>query len=31
MVVEGLGHGVSYPVLWDEVVDAIAEHTAGNT
>jgi pimeloyl-ACP methyl ester carboxylesterase len=28
LVVEGLGHGVSYPALWDEIVAAIAEHTA---
>ena len=30
LVVEGLGHGVAYPALWDEIVDAITEHTAVN-
>ena len=27
-IVEGLGHGLSYPRLWDNLVDAIAAHTA---
>ena len=31
LVVEGLGHGISYPALWDEIVDAITEHTAGSS
>lgn len=30
LVVEGLGHGVAYPALWDEIVEAISEHTADN-
>ena len=28
LVVEGLGHGLSYPELWDEIVEAISKHTA---
>ena len=31
LVVEGLGHGLSYPRLWDKIVDAIYEHTANAT
>jgi pimeloyl-ACP methyl ester carboxylesterase len=27
LVVEGLGHGLSYPDLWDEIVQAITAHT----
>ena len=30
LVVDGLGHGVAYPSLWDEIVDAITEHTSIN-
>ena len=26
-VVQGLGHGISYPSLWDEIVDAVSKHT----
>jgi pimeloyl-ACP methyl ester carboxylesterase len=29
LVVEGLGHGFSYPHLWKGIVAAITEHTAG--
>jgi pimeloyl-ACP methyl ester carboxylesterase len=28
LVVEGLGHGIAYPTLWDEIVDAIMQHTS---
>lgn len=28
--IEGLGHGLAYPALWDEMVDAISGHTTGN-
>ena len=28
VVIEGLGHGIAYPTLWDEIVDAIAQHTS---
>ena len=28
LVVEGLGHGIAYPTLWDELVDAITQHTS---
>jgi pimeloyl-ACP methyl ester carboxylesterase len=27
LVVEGLGHGLSYPDLWDEIIEAITAHT----
>jgi len=27
LIVEGLGHGLVYPDTWDEIVDAITEHT----
>ena len=27
LLVKGLGHGLSYPALWDQIVDAISEHT----
>ena len=27
LVVEGLGHGIAYPTLWDQIVDAISQHT----
>ena len=27
IVVEGLGHGLSYPTLWDQIVEAITNHT----
>jgi len=27
MLVEGLGHGLSYPDLWDPIVAAVSEHT----
>ncbi|MBI4776694.1 MAG: alpha/beta fold hydrolase [Deltaproteobacteria bacterium] len=27
-VIQGLGHGISYPALWDTIVDEIAAHTA---
>ena len=30
LVVEGLGHGIAYPALWDEIVDAITQHTTGS-
>ena len=29
LVVKGLGHGFSYPTLWQGIVEAISEHTAG--
>jgi len=29
LVIEGLGHGIAYPTLWDEIVDAITQHTSG--
>ena len=29
VVVEGLGHGMSFPALWDEIVDVITDHTIG--
>jgi len=28
LVVEGLGHGIAYPSLWDEIVVAIMQHTS---
>jgi pimeloyl-ACP methyl ester carboxylesterase len=28
LVVEGLGHGIAYPTLWDEIIDAITQHTS---
>ena len=28
LVVKGLGHGIAYPGLWDEIVDAIRQHTS---
>ena len=31
LVVVGLRHGLSYPELWDEIVEAISEHTANAT
>jgi len=27
-IVEGLGHGISFPRLWDEIVGEISQHTA---
>ncbi len=30
LVVEGLGHGIAYPSLWDQIVDAITQHTSGS-
>jgi len=27
LVVEGMGHGIAYPALWDEIVDAITKLT----
>jgi hypothetical protein len=27
LVVEGMGHGIAYPALWDEIVDAITQLT----
>ena len=27
VVVKGLGHGIAYPALWDEIIDAITTHT----
>ena len=27
--VKGLGHGISYPALWNEIITAITQHTAG--
>ena len=27
LIVEGLGHGIAYPALWDEIIDAITRHT----
>ncbi|MFC1858847.1 alpha/beta fold hydrolase [Thermodesulfobacteriota bacterium] len=29
LVVEGLGHGLAYPRLWDSMVAAVSGHTAG--
>jgi pimeloyl-ACP methyl ester carboxylesterase len=29
LVVEGLGHGLSYPDLWDEIVESMTAHTVG--
>jgi len=29
LVVEGLGHGMAYPALWDQIVGAIRQHTRG--
>jgi len=29
MIVEGLGHGMAYPTLWQEMVNAISDHTQG--
>jgi len=29
LAVEGLGHGISYPALWNEIITAITQHTAG--
>ena len=26
-IVEGLGHGLSYPGLWDDIMDVIPAHT----
>ena len=31
LVVEGLGHGIAYPALWDKIVDAITQHTRSDT
>lgn len=28
LVVQGLGHGIAYPDLWDGMVDAVSRHTA---
>lgn len=28
LVLEGLGHGIAYPALWDQIVGAIAQHTS---
>jgi len=28
LVIEGLGHGIAYPTLWDEIIDAITQHTS---
>lgn len=28
VVIQGLGHGISYPALWDKIVEEIAAHTA---
>ena len=28
LAVEGLGHGIAYPALWHEIVDAITQHTS---
>jgi len=28
LVVEGLGHGMAYPALWDQIVGAIRQHTS---
>ena len=28
LVLEGLGHGIAYPALWDQIVDAIRVHTS---
>jgi pimeloyl-ACP methyl ester carboxylesterase len=28
LVVEGLGHGIAYPALWDQIVGAITQHTS---
>jgi hypothetical protein len=27
-MIEGMGHGMSYPELWGEIVEAIVSHTA---
>jgi len=29
LIIDGLGHGFSYPELWDEIVEAITAHTVG--
>ena len=31
LMVEGLGHGLSYPDLWDGIVEAITAHTKAST
>jgi pimeloyl-ACP methyl ester carboxylesterase len=28
LLIKGLGHGLTYPTLWEPIVNAIAEHTA---
>ncbi len=28
VIINGLGHGMAYPALWDEIIEAIAAHTA---
>jgi len=28
LVVKGLGHGIAYPALWDQIVGAITQHTS---
>lgn len=28
VIIQGLGHGMVYPVLWDEIIETIAAHTA---
>ena len=30
LVLEGLGHGIAYPALWDEIVNAIRQLTTGS-
>ena len=29
VIIHGLGHGMAYPVLWDEIIETLAAHTAG--
>ena len=28
VIIEGLGHGMVYPTLWDEIIETLAAHTA---
>jgi pimeloyl-ACP methyl ester carboxylesterase len=28
VIIKGLGHGMVYPALWDEIIETIAAHTA---
>jgi pimeloyl-ACP methyl ester carboxylesterase len=31
VIIQGLGHGMAYPALWDEIIETLAAHTAGDT